>query len=81
MPTLALATTGRSPTTTGAFERVEQPLGDLDRAALAGQPLAQHRELVAAHARERVALGDEQRREPRGDLASSSSPRWWPSGR
>ena len=52
----------------GRLQRVEQPLGDLDRAALAGQPLAQHRELVAAHARERVALRD-QRPEPHRDLA------------
>ena len=44
-------------------ERVEQPLRDLDRPALARQPLAEHPELVAAHARERVA-GGEQRREP-----------------
>ena len=48
-------------------ERVEQTLRDLDRPALAGQPLAEHSELVAAHARERVA-GGEQRREPLGEL-------------
>ena len=48
-------------------ERVEQPLRDLDRPALARQPLAEHPELVAAHARERVA-GGEQRREPLGEL-------------
>ena len=38
MPTVALTTTGRSPSTTGVVEAVEQPLGDLDRAALAGSP-------------------------------------------
>ena len=67
IPIEALTTTGRSPTTTGASKRRQQPLGDLDRPALAGQPLAQQRELVAAHPRERVALVH-QRAEPQRDL-------------
>ena len=48
-------------------DRVEQPLGDLDRTALAGQALAQHGELVSAHARERVARRDQRLQAP-GEL-------------
>ena len=59
-------------------ERVEQPLGDLDRAALAGQALAEDGELVAAEARERVAAA---RAAPRAARRARSAARRRARGR
>ena len=67
MPTLALTKTGWSPSTIGGASASSSRCGDLDRPALARQAFAEHGELVAAQARERVA-GGEQRREPLGEL-------------
>ena len=51
---LAEVKTSRSSSTTGGSSASEHALGQLDRPALAAGALAQDRELVAAHARERV---------------------------
>ena len=67
MPMLALTKTGWSPSTTGATSASSSRCATSIAPRSPGQPLAQHRELVAAHARERVA-GREQRRETLGQL-------------
>ena len=67
MPMLALTKTGWSPSTTGATSASSSRCATSIAPRSPGQPLAEHRELVAAHARERVARR-EQRREALGEL-------------
>ena len=79
MPTLAPSQSGPSGPSSGFVSDGVDAIRDLDRVPRTGHPLDQHRELVAAEAREHLAPAQARRAVASPTSMSTSSPRLWPS--